>query len=57
MKGMSEEDLDDDDLEFELPSESGNPICEDYPLFTQNTNTGINLYWAPRPFNTKSGKT
>eukprot|EP00727_Mastigamoeba_balamuthi_P012919 m51a1_g825 putative pre-mrna-processing-splicing factor 8 (2396) ;mRNA; r:710828-718228 len=33
------------------------PLLAERPLFTDNTATGIALYWAPRPFNLRSGKT
>jgi len=56
-KGMSEETLDDEDFEFELPADVAAPLCDSHPLYTQRTNSGINLYWAPRPFNMRSGKT
>jgi pre-mRNA-processing factor 8 len=49
MKGSSEIEIDDEEFDFELSDPS--PLVEEYPLFTENTNSGINLYWAPRPFN------
>ncbi|CEM02373.1 unnamed protein product [Vitrella brassicaformis CCMP3155] len=33
------------------------PFCSNAPLMTENTNNGIALYWAPRPFNLRSAKT
>ncbi|KII68270.1 Pre-mRNA-processing-splicing factor 8 [Thelohanellus kitauei] len=33
------------------------PICEKFPLYTDNTSNGIELIWAPRPFNLRSGHT
>ena len=33
------------------------PILSDAPLSTKNTAPGIALYWAPHPFNTRSGRT
>jgi pre-mRNA-processing factor 8 len=33
------------------------PILDDEPLYTDNTALGISLYWAPRPFNMRSGFT
>merc|ERR1711915_168489 len=45
------------DLEsFKLP-QNVRPFMEDVPLFTDNTSNGIILYWAPRPFNLRSGRT
>lgn len=49
MKGLSEIELTDEDFEFQL--EDSSPLVEEYPLFTENTNSAINLYWAPKPFN------
>ena len=34
---------------------TGKPLLEDTPLFTDSTANGITLYWAPRPFNLRSG--
>jgi pre-mRNA-processing factor 8 len=33
------------------------PIFADEPLYNQDTTNAINLYWAPDPFNKRSGKT
>lgn len=33
------------------------PFLQETPLFTDNTANGIALLWAPRPFNTRSGRT
>ena len=33
------------------------PILEEEPLYTDNTSLGITLYWAPRPYNMRSGLT
>jgi pre-mRNA-processing factor 8 len=33
------------------------PLFQEAPLATQNTSSGIGLYFAPRPFNTRSGRT
>lgn len=46
----------DGDDDFELP-EHVRPILEDEPLYSENTTSGIDLYWAPRPFNLRSGYT
>jgi len=57
MKGLSEIELDEEDFEFELEEKYSVPIADEYPLFTENTNYGLNLYWAPWPFNKRTGKT
>eukprot|EP00735_Rhodelphis_limneticus_P013308 TRINITY_DN692_c0_g1::TRINITY_DN692_c0_g1_i1::g.28748::m.28748 TRINITY_DN692_c0_g1::TRINITY_DN692_c0_g1_i1::g.28748 ORF type:complete len:2358 (+),score=811.76,sp/Q99PV0/PRP8_MOUSE/82.36/0.0,PROCN/PF08083.6/1.3e-219,PRP8_domainIV/PF12134.3/8.5e-126,U6-snRNA_bdg/PF10596.4/8.9e-94,PRO8NT/PF08082.6/6.6e-81,U5_2-snRNA_bdg/PF10597.4/3.6e-69,PROCT/PF08084.6/1.3e+04,PROCT/PF08084.6/1.4e-48,RRM_4/PF10598.4/1.8e-44,JAB/PF01398.16/9.6e-08,Lipocalin_3/PF12702.2/0.43 TRINITY_DN692_c0_g1_i1:123-7076(+) len=51
----SREDDDEDD-DFELP-EDVEPLLSESPLFTSNTAPSIALVWAPRPFNTRSGRT
>ena len=33
------------------------PILAERPLSTDNTADGLALYWAPKPFNTRSGRT
>jgi pre-mRNA-processing factor 8 len=33
------------------------PILEEAPLSTENTNAGINLYFAPAPYDQRSGRT
>ena len=33
------------------------PFLDEEPLYTDNTALGITLYWAPRPFNKRSGLT
>lgn len=48
------DELDDDD--FELP-ERALPFLNDAPLSTDTTAAGISLYWAPRPYNQRSGST
>lgn len=49
--------LDDEDFEtFKLPG-SVDPMLESAPLATNATVNGLTLYWAPRPFNLRSGKT
>lgn len=58
MKELSEVKLDDEEFdEFELPEELCPPMLEEDSLFTENTVNGINLYWAPHPFNKRSGRT
>ena len=50
-----EEPFDDDFGEdFELP-ETTTPILEDTPLYTSNTAHGMSLYFAPYPYNIRSG--
>ena len=58
LKHLSEtDDLTDEDFEnFTLP-EDFQPLLHEEPLFNENTNHGINLYWAPKPFNQRTGKT
>ncbi|KAL7751467.1 Pre-mRNA-processing-splicing factor 8 [Sorochytrium milnesiophthora] len=46
------EDVDD----FTLPDDV-DALLEDRPLYTDNTASGIALYWAPHPFNKRSGHT
>ena len=52
----TELDLVDDDDDFELPA-SVRPFLEHTPLYTDNTANGIALYWAPHPFDKRSGQT
>ena len=33
------------------------PKANDFPLYTENTLSGISLIWAPHPFNKRSGRT
>jgi hypothetical protein len=47
---------DDDDDDFALPAGVA-PLLADTPLYTGNTAHGIALYWAPRPFNQRTGRT
>ena len=49
-------DLLDPEDGFDLP-ETVNPLLESVPLFTDDTAAGMSLYWAPAPFNQRSGKT
>ncbi|TPX47926.1 hypothetical protein SeLEV6574_g02344 [Synchytrium endobioticum] len=58
-KGVPHEDVifgayEEDD--FCLP-ESVTPFLEDRPLYTDTTAHGIGLYWAPHPFDKRSGHT
>ncbi|KAF9903999.1 Pre-mRNA-processing-splicing factor 8 [Linnemannia zychae] len=45
----------DDDDDFKLPDEV-EPFLDEEPLYTDNTANGIGLYWAPHPFNKRSGR-
>ncbi|KAG5176712.1 NUC071 domain-containing protein [Tribonema minus] len=42
--------------EFYLPA-GFEPVLAEAPLYTENTAAGIALYWAPRPFNQRQGRT
>lgn len=48
--------LDDCVDDLEVPDQFA-PVLDDEPLYTDSTALGINLYWAPRPFNMRSGFT
>ncbi|KAJ1979992.1 hypothetical protein H4R33_005585 [Dimargaris cristalligena] len=58
----AEEGADDDDLMldedplFKLPAHA-EAFLQDAPLETENTAAGIALYWAPHPFDRRSGRT
>ncbi|KAJ1921385.1 pre-mRNA-splicing factor 8 [Mycoemilia scoparia] len=48
----------DEDLAFSLPEDTDfDAFLADTPLETDNTSGGIALYWAPHPFNQRSGHT
>ena len=49
-------DLVDEDDDFELPADVV-PFLDQTPLYTDNTANGIALYWAPHPFDKRSGAT
>jgi len=51
-----EEEDDWDEEDFKLPEEIS-PFFSGTDVWTENTASGISLYWAPRPFNQKSGRT
>ncbi|CAK4687762.1 hypothetical protein LEN26_018253 [Aphanomyces euteiches] len=51
-----EEVIDEEEDEFQMPMGFA-PILSDAPLYTEHTASGIALYWAPRPFNLRTGKT
>lgn len=53
---QSPEDCWDEDEDFELPLEV-EPLLSETELYTDKTIDGIELYWAPRPFNLRSGRT
>jgi pre-mRNA-processing factor 8 len=57
MKDFSDNlQVDDEDLEeFTLP-EFIEPFLNEAPLFNENTTNAINIYWAPDPFNRRTGK-
>ncbi|KAL2919271.1 pre-mRNA-splicing factor 8 [Polyrhizophydium stewartii] len=46
---------DDEDDSFALPDDVA-PFLEDRPLFTDTTSSAIELYWAPHPFDKRSGR-
>ena len=50
--GVTDEELE----EFCLPDEV-EPMLSEQLLYTENTANGINLYWAPAPFNQRTGRT
>jgi len=58
MKGLSENHVvaDEDLQEFTVP-DFIEPILSEEPLFNENTTNAISLYWAPAPFNKRTGKT
>jgi pre-mRNA-processing factor 8 len=51
---LGEKEKQEIDDEFELP-EVVKPFLDDTPLYTDDTNQGIALFWAPRPFNLRAG--
>ncbi|KAJ1984313.1 hypothetical protein H4R34_000737 [Dimargaris verticillata] len=51
-----DEDLLDEDPLFKLPDHA-TAFLEDVPLYTDNTAAGIALYWAPHPFDRRTGRT
>ncbi|UIZ20631.1 hypothetical protein KXD40_001180 [Peronospora effusa] len=53
-KSHKKEDEEED--EFQLPI-GFDPLLTDEPLYTPDTANGIALYWAPRPFNLRTGRT
>ena len=51
-----EADLVPEEDDFELPATVA-PFLQETPLYTDNTANGIALYWAPHPFDKRSGVT
>lgn len=49
------EEEEDEDDDFTLP-EGIEPLLSERPLATDNTALALDLYWAPRPFNMRSGR-
>lgn len=49
---VTDEELED----FQLP-EQIEPVLSEQPLYTDNTANSIELYWAPAPFNQRTGRT
>jgi pre-mRNA-processing factor 8 len=47
---------DEDFEEFQMPEEVDTILGEEQ-LYNEDTTHAINLYWAPSPFNSRSGKT
>lgn len=55
--GISDQTTGDDlDLDFELP-ENFEPFLNTYTIDDGQTKSGIELWWAPYPFNSRCGKT
>ena len=49
--------VDPEDEEDLFLSEDFLPVLDDEPLYSEKTALGISLYWAPRPFNMRAGRT
>ncbi|CAN0309444.1 unnamed protein product, partial [Phaeothamnion confervicola] len=47
--------MEEDAEEWALP-EGFAPLLDETPLYTETTASGIQLYWAPRPFNLRQGR-
>jgi pre-mRNA-processing factor 8 len=45
-----------EDCDFVLPDDF-EPVFADVPLYNEITSDALNLYWAPHPFNKRSGRT
>jgi pre-mRNA-processing factor 8 len=53
---INQDAVTDEDLEeFTLP-DGIEPILSEQPLYTENTANSIELYWAPSPFNQRTGR-
>lgn len=55
-KRKTEDDEEDEDEEFQMPMGFA-PLLTEEPLYNENTANGIALYWAPRPFHLRTGRT
>ena len=55
-KTLEATSFDEDEEEFELPEDCV-PFLQECPLYSDNTANGIALFWAPRPFHLRSGRT
>jgi pre-mRNA-processing factor 8 len=58
LRGLTDNyEVTDEDLEeFTLP-DTVQPILSEQPLYNEKTVSAINLYWAPEPFNKRTGPT
>jgi len=56
IKETDADNIEDLDMDWVLP-EHTTPFCSDKPISSENTAAGISLYWAPHPFNKRSGFT
>ncbi len=60
-KNKNNNNNDDDDDYDELPDldvpSDFKPMLNESPLYGEDTALGISLYWAPKPFNQRSGRT
>lgn len=45
-----------ENTQISLPK-SFKPFLNEFPLYDENTTDGFELYWAPKPFNKRSGRT
>ena len=50
-------DDEEEELEDLCMPEDFEPFMSESPLYVDNTALGMSLYWAPRPFNLRSGRT
>nr|CCA15592.1 PRP8 premRNA processing factor 8 homolog (S. cerevisiae) putative [Albugo laibachii Nc14]CCA16349.1 PREDICTED: similar to CG8877PA putative [Albugo laibachii Nc14] len=55
VKVMEEHNEEDEEV-FQVPAGFA-PLLAEEPLYNSNTANGISLYWAPRPFNLRTGRT